>query len=282
VTARDPITPIPNELLSQLRRYIEQSDLEPACGPPSPGAQYARRSAAVRASELLAHLDAGGRLPDAWTPYAPADRPSVAGAPFQSADEPGGLTRNPIGDDDQVAEVDGSTLAQIRYLSDALHLLREDTEDALQAVERLTTDRDSLHERLARAATERDNALRQYRDADRALTEARDEIDGLRAEIAAGPSIASDLAHRRTALAEIVETAARIADHAAGGTARDVKISADHALKRGQPADRAQLAAMIAVGAARYGSHRKSDDLAHRTANHLYTLADQLRTPPAP
>ena len=327
MTARDPITPIPNELLSQLRNYIAQSDLEPSNHGPSPTATYARRAAAVRASELIAHLDAGGRLPDAWTPFA---APRTGCDDYQERHAP---TENPFRAELRETESNANQhIAAVEHERNQLRaaLAESDAENERQhdrannaeheieqlraAIEQHKIDlrnahevrrcaeidrdaglveRDQLRADLADTARDAVNAREELRAAHRTNVALRDRNADYERQLAAAhraPSIASDLVER-AALAELAEQAAEIADDADtnGGTARDVRAAADWRVRNAiQRADstgsssRDTLAALLAVGASRYSSRRKDDDLAHRTATHLRTLADQLRTTQAP
>lgn len=156
---------------------------------------------------------------------------------------------------------------------DAATFNAQDYHDALEAIDRLTTERDA-----ARAEASRwEDAARRNGNAARTIAAERDASQQRNRTI-----------HDET-LAALTREAATLADDAATstslptdpGTARAVRAAADRALRisriGGEPATPyTQLCTMLAVGAARYSSNRKSATLAHRTATHLRTLAEQL------
>lgn len=179
-------------------------------------------------------------------------------------------------------------------MEQTIQRLRRDRDRAEQQRQRDADTIDRLTHDLARAASDTEH-LKLCRNAD------AQKIDRLTAELAQAREHGRQMMNQRdtadprqqrqpiatdAAYALVARAAAHLCDNATdafggNGDAREIRSYTDHVLRDRQHATsagqaRTELAAMLAVGASKYGSNRKSADLAERTAAHLRTLADHL------
>lgn len=324
----------PNASLANIR-----DELGRAAHPASPEDRDARYYWAGQSTRLLlVHLDAGGQLPDAWTPfYAPAadlaaalqtiehaaghghqaDPRSIAGTlraainAWQNASPDEIL---PCGDDlaaatrallDCQPSEDQPTHLELAATLEQRDIARAEAQRyARSRISDLIQQRDDYRAEILRATQDRDIARAEALSARSEMTRRHEAhvriVDELRNEAQQHASIARNLAAQlaaddnpNAAYAAVARVASSIAENASdngeGGTFADLKQAMSDTIghatmfRTSEEATRVTLAAFLATGAARFGSRRKDDDLAQRTADYLAELASQLDgQPPRP
>lgn len=252
------------------------------------------------AERLIRHLDTGGHLPDAWTPfYAPAGDLAAALQTIEHAAEHHHQAdpRSIAGDlaaainawraasPDEIEPTGDDLAAAAQALLDAGAHADQEHSDLLDTIDRLVNQRSTaLQQRdQARSAVEtlRSEMTRRHEAHVRTSEQLREQLDKAAAMRAGSITIDDAMASTVRVALGLVEDAL---DHGCK-TARDLREHLTRTLEQaasstGRDADvahaRISAAAHLAEGAARRGHHRNADDLCERTAAYLNDLSMRL------